>query len=202
MAHNYSTDSDERRYMPFFIAAAAIAASFATFSILNQYHIVLPWWLSPPIDTMAFYGAFYGVFDRIIWKWSWVHRLRITKIPNLSGTWRGHVDPARGTNSFQYLGTKTEITLVIKQTWSTLLVVGQTHLSHSHSLSGTFITSHECTLSYEYFNEPLAHAVGTMHTHRGFARLTVDGAYRKFEGEYYSGRDRQSFGTIRLTRIA
>jgi len=200
-AHTYSTDSTERRYIPFFIAAAAIGATFLTFHFSGKYHFTLPWWASPPIDTMAFYGAFYGFFDRYIWKLPVMHRLRITKIPDLSGTWRGRVYPVETGGASAGLGADTDITVSIRQTWTTMLVVGRTTLSESHSLSGSLITSDEYTLSYEYTNEPSASAPDTMHAHRGVARLTVnDTGTAILEGEYYPGRDRQNIGTIRLTR--
>jgi hypothetical protein len=201
MAHTYSTDSPERRYIPFFIAAAAIAAAFFTFSLMKKYHVAPPWWASPPIDTMAFYGLFYALFDRYLWKWPWVYKLRVTKIPDLSGIWRGHVNPTPVDGVSAGLVAKIEIEVSIQQTWSTLFIVSRTPSSRSHSLSGSFVTSHECTLSYEYLNEPSAQAVDTMHAHRGMARLSVDGTYTTLEGEYYSGRDRQSLGTIQLSRI-
>jgi hypothetical protein len=200
MVHTYSTDSSERRYIPFLIAAAAIGAAFLTFSVITKYHISLPWWASPPIDTMAFYGLFYGLFDRYVWRWHWVRGLRITKIPDLSGSWHGYVNPAEANGVSSGLVAKVEIEVSIQQTWSTLFIIGRTSSSRSHSLSGSFVTSHECTLSYEYLNEPSAQALSTMHAHRGMARLSLDGTYQILEGEYYSGRDRQNIGTIRLIR--
>ena len=56
-------------------------------------------------------------------------------------------------------------------------------------------------LTYEYRNEPRSGAVSTMHAHRGLARLSLrreDGDI--LEGEYYTGRDRQHYGAIRLRR--
>jgi hypothetical protein len=149
---------------------------------------------------MAFYGLFYGFFDRYLWKLPVMHRLRITKIPDLSGTWHGRVHPVETGGVSAGLRTDTDITIFIRQTWTTLLIVGRTTLSKSHSLSGSLITSDEYTLSYEYINEPSASARSTMHTHRGVARLTINDTSTILEGEYYSGRDRQNIGTMRLTR--
>src|SRR6266702_2974297 len=94
MLHTYSTDSTERRYIPFFIAAAGIGASFLVFHLLDRYGIEPPWWASPPVDTMALYGLFYWVFDRFVWKWRLLRWLGITKVPDLSGKWYGQVQPA------------------------------------------------------------------------------------------------------------
>jgi hypothetical protein len=199
MAHAYSTDSPERQYIPFFIASAAIAAAFVTFHLLDTYNIQLPWWASPPIDTMAFYGSFYWLFDRSIWKWKWIHRLQITRIPDLSGVWHGHVKPSQ-TDVSTGLELNAAITISIRQTWTSLLLAGQTKLSKSRSLSGSLLTEDECSMSYEYLNEPSPSAPSTMHVHRGTAILYFDKAGTMLNGEYYSGRDRQNIGTIQLAR--
>jgi len=201
MAHTYSTDSTERRYAPFFIAAAAIGAALLVYRLLEKYHVNLPGWASP-LDTMAFSGLFYTLFDRYVWKWLARHRIRITKIPDLSGTWKGYVRPAGTSGASAGLAIKTEITINFQQTWTDMLVVGRTQLSKSHSLSASVITNDECSISYEYLNEPFADALYTMHAHRGTAMLSIDKTQTKLDGEYYSGRDRQNIGTIHLTRSA
>ncbi len=200
MAHTYSTDSPERRYIPFFIAASAIGATFVAFHFVAKYAVEIPWWASPPIDTMAFYGLFYWLFDQHIWGWQFVHHLRITKIPDLSGEWRGQVNPTPTNGVSAGLESSTEITLSIKQTWTTLMITAQTGLSRSRSISGSVIVDDEKVLSYEYMNEPSAAAPATMHVHHGTTRLCLNRNDTVLEGEYYSGRDRQNIGTIRVTR--
>ena len=200
MAHTYSTDSLERRYIPFFIAVAAIGATFSVFHFIDRYHLVVPWWATPPIDTMAFYGLFYELFDRWIWKWSVLHGFSIIKVPNLSGSWTGSVQPSETVGVSSGLGVKADLNVQIKQTWTTMLIIGDATLSRFHSLSANLITGADCTLSYEYLNEPKPSASNTMHTHRGIARLIVNEKDATLEGEYYSGRDRQNIGTIRLQR--
>jgi len=149
---------------------------------------------------MALYGLFYLLFDKVIWKWRWIHRLGITKIPDLSGEWHGNAHPAQTNGVSAGLVAPTEIVVTIRQTWTGLLIVVRTELSSSRNLSGNFIVSDECSLSYEYLNEPNASAPATMHVHRGMARLEVKESETVLEGEYYSGRDRQNIGAIRLVR--
>ena len=200
MPHTYATDSTERRYIPFFIAAAAIGATFLVFHFLDKYGIEPPWWASPPVDTMALYGLFYWVFDRFVWKWQVLRWLRITRVPDVSGEWHGQVQPSTTSGISAGLGAPTDIALSIRQTWTELRVRARTPLSQSHSISGTFVVADAPTLSYEFVNEPSAPAPGTMHAHHGLARLTLNQAHTVLEGEYYSGRDRQNIGTIRVTR--
>jgi hypothetical protein len=201
MTHTYSTDSTERKTIPFFIAAAAILVTFLTSELFAYFGFVPPWWLSLPIDTMAFYAIFYLIFDRVVWKWQWVHSLKITRIPNLSGEWHGHVNPVREGASDDFL-MNVEIRLVIKQTWTEFLITGYTNQSRSRSISASFVTSDEQTLSYEYINEPVAGATNTMHAHRGVAHLIPNNNYTVLDGEYYSGRDRQGLGTINVKKIS
>jgi hypothetical protein len=200
MGHTYSTDSTERRIIPFFIAAAAIGSAFLTSHFLSTHQIVVPWWASPPIDTMAFYGLYYWLFDWYLWTLPITRWLRITRIPNLSGIWHGRVHPAETNGVSAGLAAGIEITITIQQTWTELLILGRTNLSRSHSLSGTMIVKGECSMSYEYLNEPLPQASSTMHSHRGMAHLVINEAGGLLEGDYYSGRDRQNVGTIRLAR--
>jgi hypothetical protein len=199
MAHGYSTDSPERRYIPFFIAAVAIAATFVVFQTLREHAIEIPWWLSPP-ETMAFYGLLYLLFDKYLWKWSVLHRLRIIRVVNLAGVWRGKVTPADARGASARRAVEAEITLTIRQTWTTLLVSGRAAQSRSRSTSGNLLVEDEQALSYEYVNEPSATAPATMHVHRGMARLVLNAAGDTLEGDYYSGRGRQNCGTVRVSR--
>ncbi len=200
MTHTYSTDSAERRYIPFFIALVAISATFTVFHFIDRYQIAVPWWATPPIDTMAFYGLFYEVFDRWIWKLGILHKLHIVRVPDLSGTWIGPAQPTDTRGLSVGLGAQAKLKVEIKQTWRTMLILGNANLSKSHSLSATMITHGECTLSYEYLNEPRPAAPATMHAHRGLARLVVNERERTLTGDYYSGRDRQNIGAIDLRR--
>jgi len=149
---------------------------------------------------MAFYGGLYWLFDQVIWKWTLLRRLKITKTPNLAGTWTGLVQPGPSNSATSGQGASSEITVEIQQTWTHLSIVGRTAQSTFRSLSGSLITVDECSMSYEYLNEPTAAAPATMATHRGTARLVIDKSLQQLDGEYYSGRGRQNIGTISLKR--
>lgn len=55
-------------------------------------------------------------------------------------------------------------------------------------------------LSYQYVNEPKSNAVRTMSIHRGTVRLLFDERKNSLGGEYYSGRDRQNFGSLNFKK--
>lgn len=201
MTHAYSTDSTERRSIPLYIAIAAIAAAVAVLRSLQSAGLEAPWWISPP-DTMIFYGLFYLFFDKVVWRWRWIRSVGITKIPNLSGTWKGQVVQSSATGGVAATGAPMDITLSIRQSWTEISIIGRTAQSSSHSLSGHMMVSDECSLSYEYLNEPSASAVSTMHAHRGRASLLLENKGTTLCGEYFSGRDRQSFGSMQLTKAS
>lgn len=194
--HAYSTDSTERRIIPFFLALAAVGTAIGVAALLKILGIEIPGWLSP-LDTMTFYGLFYWLFDRVIWKWSWVHGVAITRVPNLAGVWHGHVTTTRMVGAAA-TGVPTPITFTIRHTWTELAISTRTDQSSSKSLSAHMVVSGDCSLSYEYANEPFAGAPDTMHAHRGAAHLALQG--NVLRGEYYSGRDRQNIGTIEVAR--
>jgi len=127
--------------------------------------------------------------------------LWITRIPDLSGEWRGRVSPIDIMGVSAGLGVEAEITLTIRQTWTKLLIAARTAQSKSYSISGSFIVSEERILSYEYVNEPAVYAPSTMHAHRGTTRLVLEGRNETLKGEYYCGRDRQNIGILTVTRI-
>jgi|SRR5579862_2269741 len=194
--HPFATNSTERQHIPFFLAFIAIAAGIVTSWALSVFHIDVPWW-APPLDTMTFYGLLFWIFDRFIWKWRLIQYLQISRLPVLVGEWHGQVEPAERIAR----GSAMQVTVTISQSWLGLSIRGVTSQSRSHSLSASLLVGDENTLTYEYMNEPLANAPATMHAHRGTANLTLQQGGTVLEGEYYSGRDRRSFGTIRLTRL-
>ena len=119
------------------------------------------------------------------------------KVPNLEGTWQGHIK-----SSFDKHVTQYNAILTIKQTWSRIGITLETDRSRSHSLIGGILCDdkHEAVITYEYLNEPKAEAERKMQAHRGAAWLTLQNDGRTLEGEYYSGRGRQNFGSLRFMR--
>ncbi len=91
--------------------------------------------------------------------------------------------------------------LEIKQTWTEISVVLESSTSRSHTLVAAMqVHAPEgIVLSYQFRNDPKPAAVGTMQIHYGTARLRLsDGGV--LEGDYYSGRGRQNYGSIHIKR--
>src|SRR5262249_30093937 len=127
MSHAYATDSSERRLVPVYLAVAAVASAFCLFAILGKRKVQFPWVAPRPIDTMALYGLYYLVFDRLLWRLRIARYIGLTRLPNLSGEWKGHVEPVPTIGVSAGLGATAEIAVSIRQTWSELLVSAQTN---------------------------------------------------------------------------
>jgi hypothetical protein len=156
------------------------------------------WWLDLPA-VWGFYVLFWRMFDRLLWNWPLLRVIGLVKVPDLGGRWVGH-----GLSSYKdAAGRPTEygITITITQRWTACLVHTETDASWSDSLIGAILLGNgrPPALSYEYKNQPRAHAGSTMHAHPGMTRLEMADATH-LVGEYYSGRDRQTYGTLTLTR--
>lgn len=190
--HAYATDAKDRESIPLWLAAFAVAAALALSSVLKFLKWEVPWWVDAP-SVMGFYGFFYYLFDNFIWSYQ-LGKFSFSSIPNLKGTWVGVIHSSY--NDTDYDG----IVLYVHQTWSSVSVQLQTMTSSSRSTMASINTldSSESTLKYEYMNEPTARSLQTMAIHRGTAnmRLSPDGL--SLEGDYFTGRGRQTFGDMRF----
>lgn len=194
MAHPYSTDSSERETVPLYIAGAAIASALALGWIFKALSWLPPAWIDAP-STIAFYGIYYQLFRVWIWRWPLLRTFGIIKIPDLRGEWRGHV-----VTTYDEHSGKHEVHVSIQQTWTDMRVLLKSAYSQSTSLIGGIVTRDAVVLSYEYLNEPLPSAAGTMHAHRGSARLILSDDGLFLDGDYYTGRDRTNYGALFLRK--
>jgi hypothetical protein len=119
------------------------------------------------------------------------------KTPNLIGEWSGTLK-----SSFDNHASEVKVTLKIFQDWTKIKILMTTEQSSSHSESASIVidASEGKYLSYQYINEPKSNAVETMNIHRGTVRLVFDEKKNTLEGEYYSGRGRQNFGSLYFVR--
>lgn len=193
--HPYAIDSDERKVIPFFIAAESILLTWFLYSILGAIQISLPWWFEAP-SVMGFYGLLYSIFDDWLWRKSIFRYIKLVKTPDFNGRWKGCI-----RSSFDDYNTKINANIEIFQHWTQLSVILKTDSSESQSSTAAIITANQDipVLCYEYSNEPKINAIKTMHAHRGTARLKLT-SNQVFEGEYYTGRDRGEFGLLYFER--
>jgi hypothetical protein len=197
--HPYATDSHERMTVPAVLMVAAILAAFGLAKGIEVSGLQPQlWWVDVPA-VGGFYSIFWRLFDRYLWRCRLFRAIGLIRVPDLVGRWHGqgvssHTDRAGDRLEF-------EVEVTIAQRWTTCRVHLETRDSQSDSIIGAFLIGDggQPSVSYEYRNEPRPHARDSMHGHRGMVRLgVVDPAL--LEGEYYTGRDRREYGTLRLTR--
>ncbi len=191
--HPYATDSEERRRVPLIIAFVSVGLAYVFHQQLMVHMNIQPsWWMESP-SVLFIAGALYGAFDK--WLWRWFRRLGIVKVPDIQGQWE-----VEGYTSFEQMKPfKAKVT--IRQTWTHISVYLETEHSTSRSLAASLLLNQPegPTLIYQYRNEPKPNAEKTMHAHMGTALLRLKDA-ECMEGEYYSGRDRQNYGSLILRR--
>ena len=65
--HPYTTDSSEKKFIPLYIACLGVVLAWTLNWILRAIQFTLPWWIDAP-SVIGFYGLFYNIFDKYIWK--------------------------------------------------------------------------------------------------------------------------------------
>jgi len=192
--HPYSIDTQERRNIFLLLAVISIILAWGFYNVLNRYHIVLPWWVESP-SVLFFYGLLFVIFDR--WAWKVFKKIGLVNTPDLGGEWKGHLK-----TSFDNHSSEMKATLKIFQAWTRIKILLTTEHSVSHSETASIVIDapEGKYLSYQYINEPKSNAVKTMSIHRGTARLLFNEKENTLIGEYYSGRDRQNFGSLNFKK--
>lgn len=192
--HPYSIDTQERRNVLLLLAVISIILAWGFYNLLNRYHFVLPWWVESP-SVLSFYGLLFIIFDG--WVWKFLRRINLIKTPGLAGEWSGYLK-----TSFDEHSSEIKATLRIFQTWTRIKILLTTEHSVSHSETASIVIDapEGKYLSYQYINEPKSDAVKTMSIHRGTARLLFNEKDNTLIGEYYSGRDRQNFGSLNFKK--
>lgn len=194
--HPYATDSPERLNIIFGLAVFSVGLAYLLHAGVSFLGIQFPWWAESP-SMMGIFGLLYQLFEKRLWRWKILRRMRIVGVPDLNGEWS--VEGRTSFDSEKIFSANA----IIKQTWTKISVWLETPESLSHSISASILIEQPggVTLSYEYRNEPKANAKGTMHAHRGTAVLKLKGNGCELEGEYYSGRDRLNYGALLFKKV-
>ena len=161
---------------------------------LDFANIEPQWWVSVP-SFAGFYSVLHWLFDNHVWRWRLWWNLGLLRVPDLNGEWVGIVNSSYGAN-----GSTHPVSISIIQKWSKILVRFETEQSRSYSVSGTLKVNDIINpeLSYLYMNQPKSFAPKSMEIHKGTSTLELKD--NVLEGEYYTGRGRRNFGSVRLTK--
>jgi hypothetical protein len=179
----------------FYFVALLAALSLAIVGLLKgvtkYFGIELPFWIETP-SVVGLVVALYSLFDKHLWAWPLFRWFRVIDFPDLRGRWTGRIK-----SSFKH-----EELAVIEIVQSSSRVVVSLYTERSQSVSQiadfTIAPNGQTQLHYIYRNTPALHSHESMQIHVGTVALTVFDDVRVLDGEYYTGRGRQTYGTMRF----
>lgn len=178
------------------IALSSVCVYFFN-TYLQSHNIQMPFYVEAPSISFI-YGLLFYFFDRYLWKLNFFKKLNIIIAEDLNGEWTG-----KAKSSFDEFNNEIDVKLIIKQTATKITIQGKFNQSKSISLNANFEKSEvddSVALFYFYRNEPNYDAIKTMSTHEGSVKLIYNKEENSLEGYYYSGRDRNNHGTIKVCR--
>ena len=144
------------------------------------------------------FGLFIWLFDNYLWKTNLFQRLEFLYIPNLNGVWETEIK-----TSFENFSDSIKAKTIIRQTATWISISFETEESTSYSIHAALVRvdrAKKYELIYVYENKPKADSVKSMNIHNGTAWLQILDHNDVLEGEYYTGRGRQNFGKVTITR--
>lgn len=198
----YSCDSNERRHFVAFAATLAILIVYGLHAgrdALSHAGFDIPWYLETPTFAVVTWGLYRGA-TQYAWRCGWFRLLFRVRMPDLNGHWAGHLE-----SSFDP-GMRIPCSLNVEQTWDSIGLMFETGGSRSYNgITGIAIETHGGPrLVYEYENVPKAMAANpTMSRHEGTQWLSLSENSEEectLTGDYYTGRDRRTYGTVHLIR--
>ncbi len=163
--------------------------------LLNKDNINIPWYIGTP-SIMGVYALLFFLFDRYLWKFKIFKKFGIIIGDDLNGKWVGIIK-----SSYDNFQNDIRAELNIIQTATSIKIHGKFNQSKSVSVHENFGQSeidNQTALYYFYRNEPQYDAVETMAIHEGSVKLVFDPVEKTLTGSYYSGRDRNNYGTIEV----
>lgn len=205
--HSYSTDQPGRWRVYFSLGAAALVLTILSERVAKFFEVNY----SITVGALSFGIAsviVYKVFTRWLWNWRPFRWLRIPTVPNINGTWEGHLHTsydggeASETAQNEYEGlTPMEATVTIEQTWDKILVTLDGPDSDSESVGATLLVDGRWpTLTYNYENSGKDHHDEINH-HYGTTMLKYNPENETLSGTYYTGPNRERTGRLELERV-
>lgn len=199
--HPFATDSPERKTIVFYIAILSILIAIGLSRLPEEIRLYIPefsipWWFDYP-SVAGVFAVIYELFNANIWRLALLRKLGLIRVPDLGGKWKGTLFTSHDENKKRY-----DVSVTIEQNWTEMSMCLKTDQSESYTITSSILVKQPngVTLIYHYFDEPKNIAVESMHSHRGTGvlKLLEDNI---LEGEYYTGRDRLTHGTIHLEKI-
>ena len=193
--HDYAIDSRERVLVVriLFMVSAFVSGTVA---VLVPSDLIPMRWLLPIPSIALVFGVSYWAFDNWLWRCRFLRVMRLISVPDLRGVWTGEL-----ASSYTSFEKAQPVTATIEQTWTKMVVRLNAAESRSWSITASVLTNaaEGLVLTYLFDNEPKAESVGTMQRFRGTV-VMVRTAPDRLEGYYYTGRGRETHGSLRLRR--
>jgi hypothetical protein len=193
------SNQNYKQFTFFILILIAISASLVYFIDywLKMKSFNIPFYIEIPSISGVYCLLFY-LFNNFFWKWSIFKKFNIIVADDLNGSWKGVAK-----SSYDDFNNDIDVVLNIEQKATSIIVQGIFDKSKSISLNANFGKSevdNSVALFYFFRNEPNYDAKKTMATHEGSVKLIYNKKEEALEGSYYSGRDRNNYGTIKVFR--
>lgn len=202
--HDYSIDNHPKDKILFFLALIAITTTPLINNLVKEFLVfvgVNTGWSSIPatvIPVFAFFGGLYWLFNKHLWKISFLRRFLL--VPDLNGKWSidGKTSLKEGKEADYVWGGEITVT----QSWSKILIHIKTKQSSSKSVSASIHLDEGIgyKLLYQYENIPNADELELL-KHSGTAELLFDLECLTANGHYYTDRHRNTVGTMKLRKV-
>lgn len=192
--HSYSCDTKDRYAVHIYLILISIGLVFIIQFGLNALNRDIPWWFGVP-GIFGIYGSIYYVFANFLWKCSFLRVIFFIKTPIVAGVYAGTLQ-----SSHDKFSSDKKIEIEIWQSWGKILISLKTESSQSFSHTCSIATEDHPipTISYLYLNEPSMGSVDSMEIHYGMCMLDFNG--NDLNGEFFTGRGRQTYGTIKAVK--
>lgn len=183
-----------KRYV-FAIIIVFLISFIAICTIMNPLAEGLKGIISAVSTSISITTIIVVLFVSYAWKWK-IFKGWMVPFPNLNGRWDGFI-------KYNYDGKESsrKIEVIIKQTFTSIIVILESKESHSKNFCGSFNIDNkreERQLIYSYFNEPEAKYRNRSPLHYGTTKLDIADDNKSMKGEYWTNRG--SAGSISLKR--
>lgn len=191
--HGYSINVNERKLVPFLIAAASIGLVF-----LIKHNFRLPDWIPVP-SVLAVYGVLFALFDKIIWRIGFLHSWGLIATPDLNGEWIMTSNSSKTEQKVQYSGK-----LYIDQTWNEINIFFDGNIATSNSLMASinFLNKKKFSIEWEYLSKKKPDHSEDEYMHYGMTRLELDLSQSEIvlRGDYFTDRSRHNYGNVQIKK--
>lgn len=193
-------ENNYKRFTIFILILVGISTliTYTISGILEKNGVRIPWYIETP-SIPGIYALLFWIFDKYLWKYNFFKKIGIIIADDLSGEWEGF-----SISSYDNQDNKIKTKIIIEQSATKIKVYGLFNQSKSVSIHENFGYSeidNKVALYYFFRNEPSYNAVETMAIHEGSVKLLHDSKNKVLCGYYFSGRNRNNYGTIEVRKI-